>query len=345
MSSDQETPGAQPDLAAPIALPGPIEPIHDTSITPLETLSRYRVVPDEKDVQPGLSTIAATKRDMRAWLNKLKKPKKQVGASEEPSPITPVVRNDLIFGAPLATSISYASVPISVQDDTGAEFVYGIIPIVVAKCGKKLKAEAITTPGIFRVNGSNKRLSDLVDVFSHPGDYGKDFNWDGFTPHDAANLLRRYLNSLPEPVVPLDFYHRFREPLRRRSEWTLYHKLQAHADQPPLDLASTVIIYQNLIVDMPALNRQLLLYLLDMLAVFATSAKDNLMPANNLAAIFQPCILSHPQHVMIPPEYRLSQDVLIFLIENQDHFLFGMSRARPQSQYRSNQEGQRIRIS
>ena len=41
-------------------------------------------------------------------------------------------------------------------------------------------------------------------------------------------------------------------------------------------------------------------------------------------AIFQPGILSHPQHAMAPDEYKLSQDVLIFLIENQDHFLIGM---------------------
>lgn len=48
------------------------------------------------------------------------------------------------------------------------------------------------------------------------------------------------------------------------------------------------------------------------------------MTAPNLSAIFQPGLLSHPSHDMSPKEYRLSQDVLIFLIENQDHFLVGM---------------------
>lgn len=48
------------------------------------------------------------------------------------------------------------------------------------------------------------------------------------------------------------------------------------------------------------------------------------MTTHNLAAIFQPGILSHPQHDMSPQDYRLSQDVLIFLIDNQDHFLIGM---------------------
>jgi hypothetical protein len=49
------------------------------------------------------------------------------------------------------------------------------------------------------------------------------------------------------------------------------------------------------------------------------------MTAPNLAAIFQPGIISHPNHDMAPLEYRLSQDVLIYLIENQDNFLIGMT--------------------
>jgi hypothetical protein len=58
--------------------------------------------------------------------------------------------------------------------------------------------------------------------------------------------------------------------------------------------------------------------------VFAAKSDINKMTTHNLAAIFQPGILSHPQHDMSPADYRLSQDVLIFLIDNQDHFLIGM---------------------
>ncbi|KAK6418805.1 GTPase activating protein (GAP) for Rho1p, partial [Oleoguttula sp. CCFEE 5521] len=68
----------------------------------------------------------------------------------------------------------------------------------------------------------------------------------------------------------------------------------------------------------------LLLYILDLLAVFASKSDLNKMTTPNLAAIFQPGLLSHPDHDMAPQEYRLSQDVLIFLIENQDSFLIGM---------------------
>ena len=91
------------------------------------------------------------------------------------------------------------------------------------------------------------------------------------------------------------------------------------------DRESAIIAYQKLITELPPLNRQLLLYILDLLAVFASKSEQNRMPSANLAAIFQPGLLSHPDHDMSPDEYRLSQNVLIFLIEHQDHFLVGMS--------------------
>ena len=91
------------------------------------------------------------------------------------------------------------------------------------------------------------------------------------------------------------------------------------------DQLQAITTYQRLITELPALNRQLLLYILDLLAVFASKSDLNLMTSANLAAIFQPGLLSHPTHDMKPQEYRLSQDVLIFLIDNQDSFLIGMS--------------------
>lgn len=177
--------------------------------------------------------------------------------------------------------------------------------------------------GIFRLNGSEKRIKELKIQFDSPDRYGKGLVWDGYTVHDAANVLRRYLNDLPEPVVPLELYGRFREPLRG-------HTKQAVGDTEGtqllenFDQQEAVDKYQDLIKDLPPLNRQLLLYILDLLAVFAAKANENLMTAQNLAAIFQPGMLSHPHHAMAPEEYRLNQCVLIFLIEHQDHFLIGM---------------------
>ncbi len=187
---------------------------------------------------------------------------------------------------------------------------------------------ATDVEGIFRLNGAAKRIKDLQTLFDTPDRYGKGLDWTGYTVHDAANILRRYLNQLPQPIVPLEFYERFRDPLRS-------HQAQAVGDTDAqnhgtpqagnFDHAAAISTYQRLITEIPPLNRQLLLYILDLLAVFASKQEQNRMDSANLAAIFQPGMLSHPSHDMSPMEYRLSQDVIIFLIENQDNFLIGMN--------------------
>lgn len=194
----------------------------------------------------------------------------------------------------------------------------------VAECGANVDIYIATNvEGIFRLNGSEKRIKELKLVFDSPDRYGKGLSWDGYTVHDAANVLRRYLNDLPEPVVPLDLYEKFRDPLRGATKSAV-----GDAEGPQFiddfDVDGAIAKYQQLIKELPPLNRQLLLYILDLLAVFAAKADENRMNSQNLAAIFQPGMLSHPMHAMAPEEYRLNQCVLIFLIENQDHFLIGM---------------------
>lgn len=186
-----------------------------------------------------------------------------------------------------------------------------------------LTSEATTTEGIFRLSGSEKRIKELKNQFDSPDRYGKGLSWEGYTVHDASNVFRRYLNDLPEPVVPLDLYEKFREPLRGATKQAV-----GDAEGPQFvenfDEKAAIVKYQKLITELPPLNKQLLLYILDLLAVFAAKSDENRMTSQNLAAIFQPGMLSHPNHAMAPEEYRLNQCVIIFLIENQDHFLIGM---------------------
>ena len=162
-------------------------------------------------------------------------------------------------------------------------------------------------------------------LFDSPDRYGKGLDWTGYTVHDAANILRRYLNQLPQPIVPLTFYERCRDPLRSHQAQAVGDMEAQAQDVGDFNHDAAIITYQRLITELPPLNRQLLLYILDLLAVFASKSEHNRMTSANLAAIFQPGMLSHPSHDMEPPEYRLSQDVIIFLIENQDNFLVGMS--------------------
>ncbi|KAF2276323.1 RhoGAP-domain-containing protein [Westerdykella ornata] len=269
------------------------------------------------DPQPAPPTTESSsiKRDLTSWWRQFGK-RSTVKKDEE--------KDRGIFGVPLNTSIPYANVAISLFNDAGESYIYGYVPIVVAKCGVFLKEKATDVEGIFRLAGSEKRIKELKAAFDTPPRFGKGLDWTGYTVHDAANILRRYFNMLPEPIIPLQFYDTFRQPL-------INHQAEAvgHIDgQDPsiggFDPDAAVRTYQRLIKELPALNRQLLLYILDLLAVFAAKSDINKMTTSNLASIFQPGIISHPKHEMSPRDYRLNQDILIFLIDNQDHFLIGM---------------------
>ncbi|TGJ85307.1 hypothetical protein E0Z10_g3457 [Xylaria hypoxylon] len=290
-----------------------------SAVTPSKPSHQYLQMsqPQPPSQAPVTPASPPSKRaDLKSWWKKFQV---QPARHQEPRE----TRTQGIFGVPLRQSITYANVAISLIDENGQSYIYGYVPIVVAKCGVYLKEKATSVEGIFRLNGSEKRIKELKIQFDSPDRYGKGLVWDGYTVHDAANVLRRYLNDLPEPVVPLDLYGLFREPLRG-------HTKQAVGDTEGTQLLENfdeqeaVEKYQELIKELPPLNRQLLLYILDLLAVFAAKSEENRMTAQNLAAIFQPGMLSHPQHAMAPEEYRLNQCVIIFLIEHQDHFLIGM---------------------
>lgn len=52
------------------------------------------------------------------------------------------------------------------------------------------------------MSGSNKRINQLQALFDEPPRYGKDLDWTGYSVHDAASVLRRYLNQMPVSVHP-----------------------------------------------------------------------------------------------------------------------------------------------
>ncbi|KAG9531436.1 RhoGAP-domain-containing protein, partial [Aureobasidium melanogenum] len=178
-----------------------------------------------------------------------------------------------------------ANVAISLFNEQGQSYIYGYVPIVVAKCGVYLKEKATDVEGIFRLSGSEKRIKELRIAFDSPDRYGKGLDWSGYTVHDAANILRRYFNQLPEPIIPLEFYERFRDPLRNHQAQAVGSMDMQAPNIGHFDAGKAIRVYQNLITELPPLNRQLLLYILDLLAVFASKSDLNKMTTPNLAAI------------------------------------------------------------
>ncbi|KAK1927239.1 Rho GTPase activator [Papiliotrema laurentii] len=234
----------------------------------------------------------------------------------------PIPRAPGVFGIPLDESVRYASVQISTQDQDGSLHIWGVIPVVVAKCGLYLKENATEVEGTFRISGSSKRMRDLQAIFDNGPKYGKNIDWRSlpYTSHDVATIFRRFLTQMPEPIIPYNFYQTFRQSLQPDHE------------------AESISTFKSIIGSLPPLNRYLLLYVLDLLHVFAEKSDKNLMTAANLALIFQPGVLSHPDHAMRPREHVLSQQVLEFLISHQDDLLFGL---QPEAKHTGSGERER----
>ncbi|KAK3365111.1 kinase-like domain-containing protein [Lasiosphaeria ovina] len=169
-------------------------------------------------------------------------------------------------------------------DGEGKFYIAGYIPIIVAKVGNFLKAK--------------------------------------------ATVLLQYLYSLSEPVIPFSSYEAFREPLRNfvTEGPALTTSFPDHKPLPVifetlfLDQNALITSYKQLALEIPPLNRQLLLYLLDTLALFADNSDKTNVPTSRLAIVFQTALLMHPQHYTSQDDIRLNQAVVIFLIENQEHF-------------------------
>ena len=82
-----------------------------------------------------------SKRDLASWWKNFKKNTKKeeekVDIAEPPSGI---------FGVALQDSIRYANVAISLTNEHGESYIYGYVPIVVAKCGVFLKEKGLLLP-------------------------------------------------------------------------------------------------------------------------------------------------------------------------------------------------------
>jgi hypothetical protein len=105
----------------------------------LENKERYdfEAITDEPAVPVDLYAENASKDSLspgRRLFAKWRRKPDGVRQEDDPSPNAPG-----IFGVELATSIRYANVAISLQNEQGERFIYGYIPILVGKCGVFLK--------------------------------------------------------------------------------------------------------------------------------------------------------------------------------------------------------------
>lgn len=84
-------------------------------------------------------------KSLKAWWSAFTKVKVPSGGSggganlRKASASTSPLEENRVFGAPLRKSLKYASVAISMAGDDGNQYVWGYVPVIVAKVGLYLK--------------------------------------------------------------------------------------------------------------------------------------------------------------------------------------------------------------
>ncbi|KAH6874727.1 hypothetical protein B0T10DRAFT_585904 [Thelonectria olida] len=269
---------------------------------------------------PRSSPQGLEKSSRRKWLKGLFRSAQSVEPEPEPRPA--------VFGVSLGTSIAYAKATITRSDADGNSVVYGYIPIAVAKTGNILKQHgksyAFACPSylgkanggpisgveiqdVFAINGNPVRMSSMQRILESPPMYGRQYDWDEFTVHDTAGVLLRYLKSLPEPIIPYDHFARYVE----QCNVFLDRELDEDEDASFFDRIRTLIL------ELPALNRQLLIYLLDIMAVFASKSDRNKMTPLRLVSIFQPSILSDIPAAMDAEAHRVAAQIVVAILDKE----------------------------
>ncbi|KAI1353081.1 Rho GTPase activation protein [Xylaria sp. FL0043] len=273
-------------------------PIYETDIANKEA---YDFNPPP--IEPSSRTPKHTnKTSTRRWL-------KDLIRSDRPQQQQP----SRIFGVPIDQSIPLDHVPISLIDEDGLKYTYGYVPRVVAKIGIFIKDKGKLIEDIFAISGNPARVLQLQTVFDTPPRYGAGFNWDGYTPHDVAALLLRYLKMLPEPIIP---YHKHNDFINIPGS-----TLEATGE----DLIKAISVAQQHMASLPPFNRHLLLYILDILDLVEDWSSVNKMTLERLTAAFQPAILAAPPAEMDKGAYFNAARVVIFLIKNKGSFITGQA--------------------
>ncbi|XP_058138204.1 rho GTPase-activating protein 45 isoform X2 [Dasypus novemcinctus] len=166
------------------------------------------------------------------------------------------------------------------------------VPVLVKKCVGEIERRALSTKGIYRVNGVKTRVEKLCQAFEG----GQELvELSQAPPHDISNVLKLYLRQLPEPLVPFRLYHELvglaKDSLKAEAEAKAAARGRPAGAESEAALAAMAGQLRELLRDLPPENRATLQYLLRHLRRVVQVEQDNKMTPGNLAIVFGPTLL------------------------------------------------------
>lgn len=163
------------------------------------------------------------------------------------------------------------------------------VPVLVEKCINFIYAHGSMSEGIYRRSGSTSKIAELMNQFHHNA-WSVALTLDTCSEHDAANVLKRFLRALPEPLLT--------------AESSKYMCQIADAFQNASEKAT---LYKAILEQFPPVIYNTLHKLLGHLHFIQTQVAKNRMSVDNLAAIWGPTLVQHesPDGEWSPTESNL----------------------------------------
>lgn len=146
------------------------------------------------------------------------------------------------------------------------------VPVLVECCLKFIEAYGMLAEGIYRRSGVQSRVNRLLILLRNDA-WNVHISNEEYTEHDVANVLKRFLRTLPEPLLSNELYSHWIDGLSLEHD----HQLK---------------LYKHLIECLPKVNRQTLRKVLGHLHAVQNKCEKNLMSISNLAALWGPTLMT-----------------------------------------------------
>ncbi|ORZ06336.1 Rho GTPase activation protein [Lobosporangium transversale] len=183
------------------------------------------------------------------------------------------------------------------------EYEQSNIPLVVEKCIEAVNKRGLEVEGIYRRSGLAAEIKQLVQAY----DSGQQPDLlDSTLFQDICSItsvLKQYLRSLPEPLIPFTLYNSFMDAV----------SLSQNNDR--------IQMSRHLIEHMPYAHYQTVKLLLEHLRKVTFHERVNLMTAKNLSVVFGPTLMRNPDPTREIEDMTLRNLVIEHLIINV-HNLF-----------------------
>lgn len=155
------------------------------------------------------------------------------------------------------------------------------VPYLVDLCTKIVESKGLTVKGIYRIPGNKAAISELRDQVNK-----KDFDFEN-SIHDpkwedvnvVSSLLKLFIRSLPDALLPSSFYNNFIEADKKTGEKRCKELLA-------------------LLQSLPKVSYETLKHIIRHIHRVSQHCEVNLMEPKNLAIIFGPSIIRTPDETL-----------------------------------------------